>query len=405
MGSMLKQAFYLGCGIVALAAPLFGVEWETDIDAALARAQDEDKAVLVDFTGSDWCTWCIKLRKDVLDTPAFTEYAQDRFVLLEVDVPQDAARVGGEAKAEANRQLCEKFNVRGFPTLMVMSAEGIPLARLAGYRRMPALQPKLNAALEVNKALRAARPMQGLRKAQALMDVYAQLDPQEGAVLLTQIAACDPDNVTQIREVQKSLALQNMVDAKLWDARTPADIQAARSIQAEAIKLLPESMRARAKDAADARFANADAMMHRSRSKPRKSAEVVRPQAQPKPSPEPTLSEEEKRRMTDIVNRFNSVGEDVDSRIRVLEEALPTASPTMQFYLKRSLINVLMFKLEQLGRAARSVQDVYKLRPYMQRVVDLLPPETRPAAQKDLDDKFRNPTQTLIQLKMSYGSN
>lgn len=390
--------------MVALAAPLMGaMQWETDIDAALARAMEEEKAVLVDFTGSDWCTWCIKLRKDVLDTPAFTEYAQDRFVLLEIDVPQDAARVGGEAKAEENRLLCEKFNVRGFPTLMVMSAEGIPLERLAGYRQMPKLQPKLDAALELAEQLRATRPLQGLQKAQALMAVYAQLDPQEGAVLLTQIAACDPENVTKIREVQRSLALQNMVDNKLWEARTPADIQAARTIQAEAIKLLPESMRPRAKAAADARFANADAMMHRSRSKPQKSAKVVRPQAQPKPSPEPTLNEAEKRQMADIVNRFNAVGEDVDERIRVLEEALPGASPAVQFYVKRSLINVLMFKMEQLGRAARSVQDVYKLRPYMQRVVDLLPPEARAAAQKDVDDKFRNPTQTLIQLKMSYG--
>lgn len=401
---MLKHAFYFGCGMVTLAAPLLGAaQWETDIDAALARAAEEDKAVLIDFTGSDWCTWCIKLRKDVLDRPAFTEYAQDKFVLLEIDVPQNPARVGGMAKAEENRLLCEKFNVGGFPTLMVMSAEGIPLTRLAGYRQMPKLKPGLDAALKLNDALRAAGPLQGVKKAKALMAVYAQLNPQDGASLLTQIAACDPDNETQVQQVLESMQLQSRVDAMLWDARTPADIQAARAVQEEAIRILPEALRPRAKAAADARMANADAMMHRSRSKPQKSAKVVRPTPEPKPSPDPTMTPEEQARMAEIVKRFNSVGENVDERIRVLEEALPTASPTMQFYLKRSLINVLLFKVEQLSREARCVQDVYKLRPYMQRVVDLLPPESRAAGQKDLDDQFRNPTQMFIQMKMSSG--
>lgn len=389
--------------MVAAAIPLLGATWEPDLDKALERAAEEKKAVLVDFTGSDWCTWCIKLRKDVLDTPAFTEYAEPRFVFAEVDVPQNPERAGGVAKVEANRQLCEKFGVRGFPTLLVLSPEGIVVGRLAGYRPMPRLQPGLDAALELSNMLQTARNLQGEEKARALMEVYSRLNPQEGAAITTWIAACDPENTTGIREVRESLSLQSQVDNLLWNATTPADIQAARDLQEKAIAVLPEKLRPRAKEAAEARFANADAMMHRSRSKPSSTASAKIVRKQPQAPQEPTLTAQDRAALSAITQKFQAAG-DVDSQIRVLEDALPTATESVQFHVKRSLLNVLMYKLELMGRAARAVGDVYAMRPYMQRVVDLLPPETRPAAQRDLDEKFRNPGQTFIQLKMHYGS-
>ena len=75
--------------LLAVLAPAWAAEWMTDLEAAKAKAAAENKAVLVDFTGSDWCGWCIRLRKQVLDTPAFEAYARDKFVLMEVDVPQN----------------------------------------------------------------------------------------------------------------------------------------------------------------------------------------------------------------------------------------------------------------------------------------------------------------------------
>ena len=56
---------------LAMVAPSFAAEWLTELPAAQAKAAAENKAILVDFTGSDWCGWCIRLRKNVFDTPEF----------------------------------------------------------------------------------------------------------------------------------------------------------------------------------------------------------------------------------------------------------------------------------------------------------------------------------------------
>jgi len=61
--------------------------WLTDLPKAQAQAKAENKIVLLDFTGSDWCGWCIKFRKEVLDTPEFQAYAAKNVVLVELDFP------------------------------------------------------------------------------------------------------------------------------------------------------------------------------------------------------------------------------------------------------------------------------------------------------------------------------
>lgn len=399
---MFKRALLGIVGVVMVAAPSWAVEWGSNVDEALKLATQQDKAVLLHFTGSDWCTWCIRMHRDVFATPAFSEYVRSRFVLAEVDVPRQPERVGGKAQLEANQLLCEKFSVRGFPSLLVLSPEGVVVGRVTGYRLFPRLQPELDAALALVAQLKKSRPLQGVAKAKALLEVYRHLNPREGARFVTQIAACDPDNTTGIREIQQYHVMQQRVDAMLWNADSPQDIQAARQLQEEAIALLPEPFRPRARQAADALFAHADAYMHRSRQQPQASAKIVRPQ--PQKIQEPTLTPQEKAQIEAITQQFNAVGADVDAQIRVLKQALPTASPSVQYHVKRSLLNVLMYKLELMGRAARSVHDLFAMRPFMQQVVDLLPPESRPAAQKELDEKFRNPGQTFIQLKMSCGS-
>ena len=72
----------LACS-AALVAPATAAEgWMTDFPAAQKKAQAENKLVLVDFTGSDWCRPCIELQRNVLDTPEFRQYAEDKFVLM-----------------------------------------------------------------------------------------------------------------------------------------------------------------------------------------------------------------------------------------------------------------------------------------------------------------------------------
>src|SRR5262245_21345988 len=63
------------------------LSWGTDANAALAQAKKEKKLVVLNFTGSDWCGWCIKLKKEVFDTTEFSNYTKDNLVLVEVDFP------------------------------------------------------------------------------------------------------------------------------------------------------------------------------------------------------------------------------------------------------------------------------------------------------------------------------
>lgn len=105
--------------------------WLTDYSQALTLAQQQKKNVLVDFTGSDWCGWCMKLEADTLSKPEFLEYAQSHFVLVRLDYPRKKA-LPPEMK-QANAEISKKYNVHGFPTLLELSPDGSVLWTQRGY--------------------------------------------------------------------------------------------------------------------------------------------------------------------------------------------------------------------------------------------------------------------------------
>ncbi len=105
-------------------------EWLTDLPKAQAQAKAEKKMVLMDFTGSDWCGWCIKLNKEVFSQPAFTEYAKKNLVLVEVDFPTKKKQ-SAELK-KANEALQKKYDIEGYPTIIVLNSEGAKIGQL-GY--------------------------------------------------------------------------------------------------------------------------------------------------------------------------------------------------------------------------------------------------------------------------------
>jgi thioredoxin-related protein len=106
--------------------------WLTDFEEARARALETGRPILADFTGSDWCGWCIRLKKEVFDTPAFAQWAGERVVLLELDFPRKTELP--EELAEQNQRLAAQFGIEGFPTIVFMDHEGRELAR-SGYVR------------------------------------------------------------------------------------------------------------------------------------------------------------------------------------------------------------------------------------------------------------------------------
>ena len=104
--------------------------WLTDLDEAKKVATKENKKLLVDFTGSDWCGYCIKLHKDVFDTPEFEKFAKD-YVLVELDFPRRKEQPAAE-KAK-NQAAQKKYGVNGFPTVIIMNTSGKVLNRAEGY--------------------------------------------------------------------------------------------------------------------------------------------------------------------------------------------------------------------------------------------------------------------------------
>jgi protein disulfide-isomerase len=106
--------------------------WSTDLPQALAKAKAENKSVLLDFTGSDWCSWCIKFKKEAVDTKEFQDYAAKNLVLVELDFPRQKEQPA-ELKA-ANQALGEKYKVDGYPTFVVLNKGGKEIGRQVGYQ-------------------------------------------------------------------------------------------------------------------------------------------------------------------------------------------------------------------------------------------------------------------------------
>jgi thioredoxin-related protein len=116
---------------LVLQAHAGGSLWQTDLPKAQAQAKTEKKLVLLDFTGSDWCGWCIKLNKEVFSQPEFIEYAKKNLILVEVDFPRK--KTLSAAQKQANDALAKRFQIRGYPTIIVLNAEGKKVAEL-GYQ-------------------------------------------------------------------------------------------------------------------------------------------------------------------------------------------------------------------------------------------------------------------------------
>jgi len=106
-------------------------KWYYDVPQAQAVAKKEKKLVLLDFTGSDWCGWCKKLKAEIFSTPEFNNYARTNLVLVEIDFPHYKP-LSPELMA-TNEKLQEKYGVQGFPTILVLDSNGKEIWRLGGY--------------------------------------------------------------------------------------------------------------------------------------------------------------------------------------------------------------------------------------------------------------------------------
>ena len=178
-----------------------GDEWMTDFEAAKQKAAAENKDLLVNFTGSDWCSWCIKLVDEVFKHDAFKKGVADNFVLVELDFPQDKSKLD-ESTQKQNEMLQEKYSIQGFPTILLLDDQGRPYAQ-TGYQAggpekyLVHLDKLLAIKTKRDEALMAAEKLEGPAKAKSLVEALKLLP--EGQLnhyskITQQIAALDPSD-------------------------------------------------------------------------------------------------------------------------------------------------------------------------------------------------------------------
>lgn len=120
----------LACGM-ALSLEAGNLTWLTSLPDAEAQAKKENKLVLIDVSGSDWCVFCKELDEDVFQKPQFIDYARTNLVLVQVDFPHHI-KLPPELEA-ANKAITNKFAVEGCPTLLALSPDGKVLWKQPGY--------------------------------------------------------------------------------------------------------------------------------------------------------------------------------------------------------------------------------------------------------------------------------
>jgi protein disulfide-isomerase len=108
------------------------LNWYTSMEKAKEAARKDNKAILVNFTGSDWCGWCIRLDKEVFTKAAFKDYAEKNLVLLKLDFPKYKSIPADQERA--NWQLKNKYKIQGFPTILLVDHNEQVLLR-TGYKR------------------------------------------------------------------------------------------------------------------------------------------------------------------------------------------------------------------------------------------------------------------------------
>ena len=211
--------------------------WTDDLDQAKSRAATEGKALLLDFTGSDWCHWCERLDGEVFQTELFQDEVGKRFVPVVLDFPRDPKLVSEEVRAR-NEELKQRYGVRGFPTVILADEQGRPFAS-TGYRDGgPEPYVKhLDELLELRKlrdlAFARADEVEGVARARRLDAALQTLDPAFVSPfydpVIAEIVELDADDEAGLRSRYKLRLDQATADKVLTRVEEEVSRHAAES--------------------------------------------------------------------------------------------------------------------------------------------------------------------------------
>jgi len=182
--------------------------WIQDFAAAKAQAKAEKKDLLVDFTGSDWCGWCIRLDNEVFSKDEFISSAPKDFVLVKLDYPRDQSILTEEIIAQ-NKKLQSEYGIQGYPTILLMDHDGRVYAQTGYQKGGPGpYNEMLGDAKKKGKAfqtaLASAADKQGVEKAKALEAALSTLEEPVAETyhlaIMKQIVELDADGSAGLKE-------------------------------------------------------------------------------------------------------------------------------------------------------------------------------------------------------------
>ncbi|MGN6249072.1 MAG: thioredoxin family protein [Ginsengibacter sp.] len=108
--------------------------WLTDLNKAEQIAKTEHKLILLNFSGSDWCIPCMKLRADIFNSDAFSQYANNNLILVNADFPRKKKDQLSKEQQKENDELAAKYNPDGrFPFTILLDSNGNKLKVWDGY--------------------------------------------------------------------------------------------------------------------------------------------------------------------------------------------------------------------------------------------------------------------------------
>ncbi len=107
------------------------ISWLTNYEKALQLAKASSKPILLFFTGSDWCGWCNKLEREILETSSFAGSISNKLIFVKLDYPMHTSL--DPQIVSQNEQLQKRFSVRSFPTVIILNPDGQPIGT-TGYR-------------------------------------------------------------------------------------------------------------------------------------------------------------------------------------------------------------------------------------------------------------------------------
>jgi thioredoxin-related protein len=119
---------------IILLFALTTVTWLGNFNTAMEEAARSHKLIVVNFSGSDWCGPCIRLRKEILESATFTDYAAQHLILVRADFPRQKKNQLSKAQVKLNEALADKYNPDGkFPYTLLVDEHGSILKAWDGY--------------------------------------------------------------------------------------------------------------------------------------------------------------------------------------------------------------------------------------------------------------------------------